>query len=38
MKYIVSVTPLTFERPVQRLAILNASSEKELNKIMENIK
>lgn len=38
MKYIVSVTPLTFERPVQRLAILNAASEKELNKIMDNIK
>lgn len=38
MKYIVSTIPLSFQHPVNRLAVLNAQSEEYLKKLMDRIK
>lgn len=37
MKYIVSTVPLTFQKPVNRLTVIDVETEKQLNELMNKI-
>lgn len=38
MKYVVSTVPLSFQKPVNRLTVINLESQKQLKELMEKIK